>query len=45
MPSAGFYISSSPSGTEDVDMDIVSILLGILIFSILLGLIYGIDRI
>jgi hypothetical protein len=31
--------------TEDEDMDVVAILLGVLMFAILLGLVYGIDRI
>jgi hypothetical protein len=45
MAPGGFCTAPSRPGTDHVGMDIVSVALGVLMFGVLLGLIYGIDRI
>jgi hypothetical protein len=45
MPRPGFCTPHSLRTSHDVVMDVVAILIGVLMFTILLGLIYGIERI
>jgi hypothetical protein len=45
MAGRGFCMPASFRASEDAVMDVLSILLGVLMFAILLALIYGIDAI
>jgi hypothetical protein len=45
MRRARFSTGPSPPATDHLRMDVVAILLGVLMFAVLLGLVYGIERI
>jgi hypothetical protein len=45
MAGVGFCMRPSCTASQDAAMDVLSILLGLLMFAILIALIYGIDAI
>jgi hypothetical protein len=45
MAGRGFCMPASCRGSQDAVMDVLSIVLGVLMFAILLALVYGIDAI
>ena len=45
MARSDFCTGSSYRASQDADMDVIAILLGVLMFAVLVALIYGIDAI
>jgi hypothetical protein len=45
MAAGHFYMRPSRPAGQDARMDIVAVVLGVAMFAVLFGLIYGIDRI